>query len=482
MLPLARFSALISSAAPPCSATNTNVSFANNAYYSVTTDGSTISTMDINQLSSDAGAAVVIDLGNPILFTTFTGTYPVLSGASAVANTPSVRPRFATFGLNDVTASVSGGTISLTFTNTSNRGFVGDSGESGGGDQNWGYSEGNPGQPGYQSNWAISLGSYEVPPGTDGNGVNEVAPFNSSAWYATQGGDTDKNHCILDVVPTVNTMLFNVSNGYTTGFVVDRVTAGSTNAITLSAVGSTISAEASVQVLSGVNSINPDVKLGVDTSGTVQFYLAANSELDLNGALMETGGVASLDVVGGIAGTADTQGMLVLSNQFATGTSNWSGKLSVNNAMVSTDYLSNAQVTVKDGTLTYTGASTTIVAAISLDGGTLNYAASASATCTGGVTTPGASAAINVVDPSATLTIPMDAAGTQFSGSTNLSKGGPGTLVLSNSTNSGQIMLGAFLTIQGGTLSFQSSVPTTYGLNGPPPPRAPSALETPRSP
>ncbi len=422
----------------PASGTNTNVSFANNTTYSVTTDGSTISMMDINQLSSDAGAAVLIDLGNPIPNSTLSGTYAVLNGASAGTNTPSVMPRFATFGLKDVTASVSGGVINVTFTDASSRGFVGDSGESGGGDQNWGYSEGTPGF-GYQSNWAISLGNYEVPPGTDGNGVNEIAPFNSSAWYATQGGDTDKNHCILDVVPTVNTMLFNVSNGYTTGFVVDRVTAGSTNAITLSAVGSTLSAEASVQVLSGVNSINPDVKLGVDTSGTVQFYLAVNSELDLNGALMEDGGAASLDVVGGVGGTADTQGMLVLNNQFATGTSNWSGNLSVNNAMVSTDYLSAGQVTLQDATLTYTGASMTIG---------------------GGLVTNGSNVSFNVTDAGSTVTVAADNPGTALSAA--LTKGGSGELKIT--TGVADPYLGHDLNITGGTLNLASTVATLYNV------------------
>ena len=159
-------------------------------------------------------------------------------------------------------------------------------------------------------------------------------------------------------------MLFYATPSGLGGF---TVTQGGANSITLSAVGSTKSAEAEIQVLGGsVNVVDPDIILGAPVSGSSSplVYLEAGSQLTLNGAIRQSvGGTAGLTIVGGPGG-----GTLITPNE-ASG--QYTGPVSVNGAAWSTGYITPGNILLRNGaSLTYTGsAGSTATGGITFDTG-----------------------------------------------------------------------------------------------------------------
>ncbi len=316
-------------------ATNTNLVFANNSLFAPTTDGSGNVT---DLLSKDLNAAgqIVVHLAAPRSFSltpTPLTNVEVLHAATVSKAPASVIPRFADVGAMDVSVAYSStgatnGSITLTTVNGAARGWLG------AGDNNWSDASG--------VNWGFVDGvGYDPAP----NSVNARAWFTDSAAPVS-------NICVLDMNATVNSMLFYANGSPFAGYDIQKTGAGATQAITLSAIGSTISSETEIQVLGGVNSIEPDVKL----ASTPMIFVDKNSQLTISGALLQPGATAGLTIVGGAltAGGTDVQGTLVLSST----ASNYTGPVSIDNAIVSAGYLTPGTISLRNNaTLAYSGSS-----------------------------------------------------------------------------------------------------------------------------
>ncbi len=215
-------------------------------------------------LTSGSSNRVLLEIPGAADLSAFAGqSIPVLTYTSVGPNLPAFVPQFANIGLTDVRADVgvtTANTVTVKVTDAGVRGFLGDSAQSGGGDNTWSYHSSGV------TNWGSANYSYDPVP----NGVNDVAWFNDSALPSS-------SDCILDIPVIVNSMLFNGATGYS----VSKTGPGAGETITLSAVGSTISAQSAIQVLGGNNSVAPDILLASNPT----ISIAAGASLTLSGSL-----------------------------------------------------------------------------------------------------------------------------------------------------------------------------------------------------
>ncbi len=369
-------------------ATNTNVVFANNARLVPSGNGTTATDLSINDLH--AAGQIVVDLAAPRSFAatpTPLTNVEVLHAATVSLAPTSVIPRFADIGAMDVSVAYTStgstnGSITLTTVNGAARGWLGS-----GSDNTW------SGIAGGGVNWGDVNGvSYDPAP----NGVNARAWFTDSAGPLT-------NICVLDMNATVNSMLFYGNNSPFSGYDVQKLSPSATEKITLSAIGSSISSETEIQVLGGVNSIEPDVNL----ASTPLIFVDKNSQLTISGALLQPGATAGLTIVGGALtpGGTDVQGTLVLSST----ASNYTGPVSVDNAILSTGRLTPGGITLQNAaSLTYSGP-TASYSGLILKNGTLT---------------------LGVANAGTTLTIPWDTGVNSVASQVTVT--GLGTLAITN--------------------------------------------------
>ena len=397
----------------------------------VTSDGTLVNTLALGPgtFSGVAGTTLAVDLVGTHDVTAIAPATPGLTSAPVTVLTysaggvtpPALLPRYSAIGRTEVAVAYAGSSVVETFTNSSVQGF-------GGATPNWFDS----------SNW------YD-PTGGQYTYTNSTS---SPAWFVEVQGQSATT-CVLDQNATTNSMLFYATPGGLVGF---NVTQGGNNSITLSAVGSTNSAEAQIQVLGGsVNTVDPGIVLGAAAGSTScsRVYLEAGSQLTLNGAIGQSvGGTAGLCVLGGPGG-----GTLIMTS---TSAAQYTGCLSVDSATVSTAYLPAGHVEVTNASLTYTG--------------TTNHTCGNGAVLAGSAVTLNISnvivsaAAPNLITGPTTVSIPMDNPCTRFL-ETDLTVGGNGLLQLTSDSVQQAISL-AYHTVdvEGGTLSIKSSQPTLYTI------------------
>jgi fibronectin-binding autotransporter adhesin len=382
---------------------NVNVTFSNKSHLSIATDGANLSTLGVQQLSSNANTDIVV-VNVP---SNITG----LSSGSLVTYTSlgAYKPRFLlgvdSIGMSDVVAAyVAGpgttGSVDLSVTDqSSTRGYEGI--------DYVGFAN---------DSWAGDSWIENSVEGTFPTGTTAKAWFNKDVY---KGVDYV---VFLDTVSDVvlSSMLF---NGW--GDLPWTISKGEGTAPAAIQLHSTSSVDSLIQIIAGTASVAPDIKMA---AGDPQIQAAENTSLTLSGVLSDLvpGQPAGITLVG--PGTLTLAG----ANTFSGDTTIVSGTLVLANA--------NA---LQGSTLDYSGL------------GALSFG-SLSQVALGGLKGTQNLSLTNASSDAVALSVGGNGQSTtyngQLSGSGSLTKKGAGTLVLTGAND-----YTGLTTVQGGTLQLNGA-------------------------